>query len=499
MGESFIFKVASNMKTLAGPYPMHCYTKLMNTQKHKLVAIPEEFPEGISSLAVVRISFSKHIIFMDPTLPEALSPQIQEAARFIGTMRSDLGIGTAFLCEGGKVVAPLHIHQLLKEGNVPGSMAKQMYVDFIGPDSALYSFKVRGIFNHGISLLARSFSMPNGFDFAILELESDAREIIGGGLSLDPPTHFGSAFVSDPHVTLALSRPHTFSSADGLHVVQYVDVSSNHAASGGHYQFSQSGYHQTSGGDSGKVVLTYRGDTFQVYAMNLGVSRSTGYQTGLKAETLALYWRDPIFPDTYLAPRMGFQYDLFMDLHGFRITTKLNEAAETLAFLQAFGKAFPGHEGIALPSFSGKVPSVVTYSRHQLTHLGTDRSKTRFTHFLNDADPYFQTLALIVQKAVSHVLQKSHHPELWAAIRRSEGKMGIRPTKDLAFYMDLGFEVGYCRKDRKATTWVFVEDPVGGTYHIYPNGIPESGSSKPKENDVWIDLQALLTILTSKA
>lgn len=469
-------------------------------KNYKIVAVStKELSDIECSPSITRIPFINHTVRLNQVLPTALKETILQAVRFVGTLRSNIGIGTCFLCQDGKVITPLHvicdIDQLLRDGNVYGNFARQIYVDFVGPDSAIYSFKVKKILNHGLALLAGPGSMPSGFDFAILELEADATKIIGPGLQLDQTNHFGSAFVSDPQATLAISRPYQRATKDGFQIDQYVDVSGNSAASGGCYQFSQSGTHQTSSGDSGKIILScYKDGSIKVYALNLGISKSTGQQIGLKVENILLYRSDPIFSKSYLPPRLGFSYSFFTDLHGFRVTAALNEAAETRAFLQAFAKAFPGRGGI-IPSFVAKAPEAVTFSTHQMTHLGTNKNKTRFHGFVNNADPYFQALAIIIQKATSHVLQKGHHEDLWPAIQRPADKMTERPTKDLAFYVNMGFEVGECRGIGSGTSWVFAEDPVGGTYHIYPNSLPESGASKPKINDVWIDLPMLLKIL----
>ena len=301
---------------------------------------------------------------------------------------------------------------------------------------------------------------------------------------------------SDPPYTIAISRNYIMASETGFGIIQYCDGSKNEAAKAELYNLSQEGDHSSSPSDSGKVVLSLSKDgKFQVYAMNLGMDARSNAQIGLKMENVLLYWSVPVYTSPTISARPYFRYQMVLTPHGFRVSKSITEVTETQEFLKSVGKARGEYKSVPTPAFISKATEIVTYTPHQMAHMGTDRSKTRFYYFTNDADYHFQSLALIIQKAVSHMLQKGHKEVFAPAIQRPKDKMQERPTPDMAFYVNLGFPIGFCRHTNKETSWVFVEDPIGGLYHFYPNGIPESGSSKPGNFDLWLDLPVLLDIL----
>jgi hypothetical protein len=151
---------------------------------------------------------------------------------------------------------------------------------------------------------------------------------------------------------------------------------------------------------------------------------------------------------------------------------------------------------LRIPKFCTMDEKDITFTSHQMQHLGGKKGKTRFHHFLNSEDPLFQALAITIQKSIAHLVNCGHEKHYHPAISRINKKsMPIEIDPSATFYVDLGFTIGFCRKERSETSWVLVDNPLGGTYHFYPNGLPENGSSKPKSNDIWLDLKLFLEIL----
>lgn len=320
--------------------------------------------------AMETTELSNHVIQpLGEPLSAPLLSKLKEAARFVGSIRTDMGVGSCFLCEGPDqkegaklpvVIVPLHvicdIKKLLAEGNLMDcfSSLEAMKVDFIGIDKQVHSFGVSRIINDGVSVLANNCSLPSigSFDFAILELTENPMPIVGIGFPLDKVNHFGTPFSVAPTSTIALSRGYL----DSENVMtQYYDKSKNASASSSYYTFSQEGYHHTVSGDSGKVILQFKNNQWEVYSMNLGVS--SGYQIGLKMETLRLYWHDERFSKDVLTPRLGFRLtNIYLHLDPIKFTCAKNN---TIVWIESHqGKhtinGWPGYKGKTQSQFSKK-------------------------------------------------------------------------------------------------------------------------------------------------
>lgn len=439
-------------------------------------------------------------------VPESLKKPLLEASRYIGTVYSTIGVGTGCLLDNGTILTALHtvcdIDTLFKTGDVKNSMARQdnIWVDFIGLDGRLTSIKVRGIQNHGLSILNSSASLPSSFDFALLELEVNPKEIIGEGLSFDKKNYFGNASRIDPPVTYAISRGLEHLTADGIANIQYIDASKNIMLETPYYQIVQLSNHQTEFSDSGMGILSYNTHSkkFEIYGLNLGIERNSGLQKGIKSQDILLHIAFPKLENLTISTRPFDRYSMFLEPHGFRTKHNNLQAREAQKYLSELKAAFnkSNLSAVSIPKFLTDITITPTYSSHQMTHLGMDSSKTRFFVFTNDTDPHFRAIANIIQKALSQIIKQGDQERFYPAIRRVDSAaQHTKPTKDMTFYVDLGFDVGNCRKCKTDTNWVYVEDAVGGTYHFYPSGIPNRGDTKPRENDVWVDLNHFLSIL----
>ncbi len=213
----------------------------------------------------------------------------KQVRHYIGTIEiPGIARGTACLLEDGKVLTCLHNildYAALDEGRVE-------LIDFERSDASVYFVKDHEIFKYkisaapvtGINHLRANQLSSWCFDYAFLETKGDPIGDLGGGFKLDKTNHFGSAFVSDPAQTLAISGPFIKRAADGsLKAYRYASLSENQAAEGGFYHITQAGDHPSVPGFSGMGIVPIDGnysiDT--LYAIH-SYRDNKGQQTGAK-------------------------------------------------------------------------------------------------------------------------------------------------------------------------------------------------------------------------
>lgn len=434
-------------------------------------------------------------------IPHDIEAFVNDAARCMGTVKSRFGTGTCFLHESGKIVTSLHVisnlPRLARSGDIDTFCARdnEIWVEFIDREGRSHTFQSKEIVNDGLKMISLNASTPRGFDFAVISLEVDPRPFIGTGLSLDTTNYFGSAGDEKKAIAISISKPTGVISETGeFHYRQQCHVSVVGQNNGQYRRIDQTSTHATFPGDSGKALLKLINGKLAVYSMNQGTEG--GDQTGVRAETLRLYWDDQRIKPSEMMPQPYFSFTAFRIYpHKFefqlprRREVGKNEALESQKFLIMMAEAIQRDpKTVQLPSFT-TAPFTPETSSYQDNHLARGSGKSKIAYFASYLDKHFQTIAIIVKKAVEEVVDPAQYEKIKAAVRSNQ----IPPTSNLNFYVDCGFPMGECRKNGE-TSWVKVDSPFGA-YHIYPDGSPESGSARLALNDVWIDLPMLLNLL----
>jgi len=111
---------------------------------------------------------------------------------------------------------------------------------------------------------------------------------LGGGFKPDKTNNFGSAFVTDPMQTLAISGPFVTTTEEGeVKFHRYASLSDNQAAKGGPYHITQAGDHPSAPGFSGMGIVpidrSYSIDT--LYAIH-SYRDNQGQQSGAKVSEI---------------------------------------------------------------------------------------------------------------------------------------------------------------------------------------------------------------------
>ena len=98
-------------------------------------------------------------------IPSEFHQALNEASRYVGTIRSEIGIGTCFLCENGYVITPLHViydlDKIFQNGNIQAHSAKNILIEFLDKDNALHTFSIKRMVSNGFSVLKDSASIPS--------------------------------------------------------------------------------------------------------------------------------------------------------------------------------------------------------------------------------------------------------------------------------------------------------------------------------------------------
>lgn len=213
----------------------------------------------------------------------------KQVRHYIGTIEiPGIARGTACLLEDGRILTCLH--NILDYGALDDGKAE--LIDFEKSDASVYFVKNDEIFKYkinaapvtGINHLRANQLSSWCFDYAFLETGGDPVGDLGRGFKLDKTNHFGSAFVSDPAQTLAISGPFIKRAEDGsLKAYRYVSLSENQASEGGLYHITQAGDHPSAPGFSGMGIVpidgSYSIDT--LYAIH-SYRDNQGQQTGAK-------------------------------------------------------------------------------------------------------------------------------------------------------------------------------------------------------------------------
>ncbi len=436
------------------------------------------------------------------TVPKNMEEFVTDAARCMGTVKSRFGTGTCFLHESGNIVTSLHVisnlPKLARSGDVDAYCAKddEISVEFVDREGRAHTFQSKEIVNDGLKMISQNAITPRGFDFAVISLEVDPRQFIGNGLSLDSTNYFGSAGGEEKAIAISISKPTGVISESGaFHYRQQCHVSVVGQNDGQYRRIDQTSHHATFPGDSGKALLKLVNGKLSVYSMNQGTEG--GDQTGVRAETLNLYWNDQRITPSEMTRQPYFSFTAFRIYpHKFeyqlprRREAGKNEAVESQKFMVEMAKAIQSNPNtVAHPSVTSSALTPATNS-YQDNHMARGSGKSKISSFTSYLDKHFQTIAIIIKKAVEEVVDPNQYEKIKAAVRSNQ----VPPTSNLNFYVDCGFSIGDCRKYGE-TTWVKVDSPFGA-YHIYPDGSKGSGSAGLKLNDVLIDLPLLLNLLT---
>jgi hypothetical protein len=458
--------------------------------------IVENKPSYFSSIESVPIQLvgTDHI-------PNTIEALVKITARYMGTIRSRFGVGTCFLHESGHIVTSLHVisnlSQLARSGDIDSHCAKghEVWMEFVDSSGRSHTFQGKEIVNDGLKMINDNASTPRGFDFAIIALDVDPRPLIGPGLPLDSTNYFGSAGGESEALSISISKPTGMISESGeFHYRQHYSVAVVGKNSGPYRRIDQTSQHGTVPGDSGKALLKFFNGKLWMYSMNQG--SEGGDQTGVRAETLALYWTDRRIEYSEMRPQPYFSFSAFRIYpHKFefqlprRRESGKNEASESKHFLTKMADEIQSDPNrVPLPSFTSGTFTPAT-SSYQDNHMARGSGKSKISYFSSYLDARFQTIAIIVKKAVEEVLDPAQYEKIKDAVHSNQ----IPPNRNLNFYVDCGFPIGTCRRHGE-TSWVKVDSPFGA-YHIFPDGSPESGSARLARNDVWIDLPLLLDLL----
>jgi hypothetical protein len=227
---------------------------------------------------------------------ESLKAMIMKNAPYVGTIILSNGdIGTACLLKDGRVLTCLHV---ILDYESSAQKRNLKIIDFstapavivFTKNSKVYCYNIRAIGDSGFNTFYNcSASTPASFyDYAFLTIDGNALDDLGGGFTLDPASHFSSAFVTDPTKTLAISGPRVAHNEDGqLYYVRHCSCAENAAAQGGYYCYQQLGNHYAAEGFSGQAILPIGVGSYLVgnsilYALHSYLDRRANQRAGIK-------------------------------------------------------------------------------------------------------------------------------------------------------------------------------------------------------------------------
>ncbi|MBU6339491.1 MAG: hypothetical protein KGQ36_05950 [Rickettsiales bacterium] len=217
-----------------------------------------------------------------------------DVKHYIGTIEiPGIARGTACLLKSGKILTCLH--NILDYGAL--DEGKAQLIDFRDHDVSVYFVKDDNIYKYkinsapvtGLNKLKTQGARAWCFDYALLETEGNPVRDLGGGFTPDQTDHFGSASVTDPTQTLAISGPFVTRTAEGeIKFHRFASLSNNQAAESGPYHITQGGEHPSAPGFSGMGIIPidrdYSIDT--LYAIH-SYRDNQGQQTGAKISEIS--------------------------------------------------------------------------------------------------------------------------------------------------------------------------------------------------------------------
>ena len=199
--------------------------------------------------------------FESPVHTEVMGQRADQVKHYIGTIDiPGIAKGTACLLKNGKVLTCLHNimdYNALDKGRAELIDFKKHNVSlYFVKDGNIHEYKVTAAPVNGLNKLKSEGSKAWCFDYALLETDRDPTLELGGGFTADKTDHFGSASVTDPARTLAISGPFVSLSKTGeMEFHRFASLSSNQAAQGGFYHITQSGNHPSAPGFSGMGIV----------------------------------------------------------------------------------------------------------------------------------------------------------------------------------------------------------------------------------------------------
>jgi hypothetical protein len=235
--------------------------------------------------------------------PEQLSLMTSAANRvkhYIGTIEiPGIARGTACLLENGKILTCLHNildYDALDERRAQLIDFKKHDVSvYFVKDDHIYKYRINSAPVTGLNKLKALGARAWCFDYALLEAEVNPTHDLGGGFKPDKTNHFGSAFVTDPRYTLAVSGPFITTTKEGLKFHRFASLSENQAAQDGPYHVTQAGDHPSAPGFSGMGIVpidrNYPIDT--LYAIH-SYRDNQGQQSGAKVSEIRSSMRDEV-------------------------------------------------------------------------------------------------------------------------------------------------------------------------------------------------------------
>lgn len=247
-------------------------------------------------------------------------PRAKVIKDYVGTIEiPGIAKGTACLLENGKILTCLH--NILDYDALAGGRAQT--IDFSRHDVSVYFVKNGNIYQYrineavttGLDKLKAYGTRAMCFDYALLTTEGSPASDLGGGLKPDKTDHWGSAFVSDPASTLAVSGPFLTKIAGGFQIHRFVSLANNEAASSTYYHITQSGEHPSAPGFSGMAIVPATTMDNTLYAIH-SYRDHQGQQNGTKISEIRSAMKDEVAEvsgsglDTYVYKALTNWYEV---------------------------------------------------------------------------------------------------------------------------------------------------------------------------------------------
>lgn len=213
-------------------------------------------------------------------------PRTEVVKDYVGTIEiPGIARGTACLLENGKILTCLHNildYDALKAGSAQTiDFSKYDVSVYFVKNGKIYHYKINEAIATGLDKLKAYGMRAICFDYALLSTEGNPVSDLGGGFKPDETEHWGSADVSDPAITLAVSGPFLTKVAGGFQVRRFVSLANNEAAESTYYHITQSGEHPSAPGFSGMAIVPATTMDNTLYAIH-SYKDHQGQQNGTK-------------------------------------------------------------------------------------------------------------------------------------------------------------------------------------------------------------------------
>ena len=213
-------------------------------------------------------------------------PRAEVVKDYVGTIEiPGIAKGTACLLENGKILTCLHNildYNALADGRVQTiDFSRHKVSIYFVKNGDIYQYRINEAVATGLDKLKAYGMRAMCFDYALLNAEGSPVSDLGGGLKPDKTDHWGSAFVSDPASTLAVSGPFLTKVAGGFKIHRFVSLANNEAARSTYYHITQSGEHPSAPGFSGMAIVPATMMDSTLYAIH-SYRDHQGQQNGTK-------------------------------------------------------------------------------------------------------------------------------------------------------------------------------------------------------------------------